>query len=51
MKIYYSIRVVKAKNQKKAIEKICDEKFIEDHDLSDKVLTEEELKTILNKVK
>ena len=42
-KTYYSIRVVKATNKKKAIEKVENEKFDESHRLSDEVLLTKEL--------
>lgn len=44
MKTYYSIRVVRAKTEEKAIEKICNEQFNESHELCDRVMSEEEIK-------
>lgn len=41
--IYYSIRVVKASNKEKAIEKIENEQFVSSHRLSDEVLLTKEL--------
>ena len=49
-KFYFSIRVVKAISEEQAIDKICTEEFVEEHNLCDKVLTLEELKEELNKL-
>lgn len=45
---YFSIRTVIATSQADAIKKIETERFNESHELSDKVLTESELRRILN---
>jgi len=45
---YFSIRTVIATSQADAIKKIEAERFNESHELSDKVLTESELRRILN---
>lgn len=45
---YFSIRTVIATSQADAIKKIDTERFNESHELSDKVLTESELRRILN---
>lgn len=45
---YFSIRTVVATSQADAIKKIEAERFNESHELSDKVLTESELRRILN---
>ena len=45
---YFSIRTVIATSQADAIKKIEAERFNETHELSDKVLTESELRRILN---
>jgi len=49
MKTYLSIRIVKASNKKRAIEKIQNEDFVEDHKLSDVVITENEFMKIYTK--
>jgi len=49
MKTYLSIRIVKASNKKRAIEKIQNEDFVEDHKLSDVVITENEFMKISTK--
>lgn len=50
-KLYYSIRVVKAKSKQDAINKIGNQDFVESHELCDKVLTESQLKSQLKKLK
>ena len=42
--LYFSIRVVEAKTREGAIEEVINQNFIEDHPLSDVVLTKKELK-------
>lgn len=48
---YYSVRVVKAKSEDDAIDKVCDELFVEDHELMDVVLTKEQLIEALKNTK
>lgn len=49
-KLYYSIRVVKAKSKKDAIDKIIHQDFDTSHELCDEVLTERALKSKLKKL-
>ena len=44
MKLYYSIRVIKAKNYDEAMQKIEDGNFHDSHRLCDKVLTASQVK-------
>lgn len=46
--IYFSIRVVEATSEAKAVQKVQNEIFNESHPLSDKVLTHNELQRFLN---
>lgn len=50
-KLYYSIRVVKAKSKKEAIDKILNQDFDMSHELCDEVITERTLKSKLKKLK
>ena len=47
---YYNIRVVEASSQEEAVDKICDDDFLDQHDLCDVVLTISELLSKLDEL-
>ncbi len=48
--LYFSIRVVEAKNAKEAREDVVNYEFVEEHDLCDRILTKRDLLRALKKL-